>query len=286
MARESLDFFLEIEERLRPRVDPEFRACGYVFLAHSEQALERLRANVALQRSLGVRSRLVGPAELSEIVEELDPSSVVGASFCGEDGYFDRVRVHVLTAPVSTAIPSPIALNPYNEARSGVVEAPPADGVSKPSETRPDRCRAIIALGSRALLGGARPTAKPPRLLRIPARLQGRRGLALPPQKPPHGTQKVDAPLPPRVAPTATIQPSPFAGSATLGHAACKGSFRPKRTRRMGYQDPRKPAQDRARAASSRPAVHSHDLTRPSAAHFSYSPRSRCWPTSPDPQPA
>jgi hypothetical protein len=87
-----------------------------VFLAHSEQALERLRANVALQRSLGVRSRLVGPAELSEIVEELDPSSVVGASFCGEDGYFDRVRVHVLTAPVSTAIPSPSALNPYNEA--------------------------------------------------------------------------------------------------------------------------------------------------------------------------
>jgi hypothetical protein len=56
--------------------------------------------------------------------------------------------------------------------------------------------------GSCALPGGARLTAKPPRLLRIPARLQGSRGLALPPRKPPHGTQKVDAPLLPRVAPT------------------------------------------------------------------------------------
>jgi hypothetical protein len=69
--------------------------------------------------------------------------------------------------------------------------------------------------GSRALPGGARLTANPPRLLRIPARVQGRRGLALPPRKPPDGTQKVDAPLLPRVAPTATTQP--FAGNATLG---------------------------------------------------------------------
>jgi sarcosine oxidase, subunit beta len=90
LARESLDFFLELDQRLRPRVDPRFRACGYVFLAHSEPALARLRSNVALQQSLGVPSRIVSPVELSEIVEDLDASSVVGASYCEEDGYFDR----------------------------------------------------------------------------------------------------------------------------------------------------------------------------------------------------
>jgi len=42
MARESLDFYLELNERLRTRVDPRFRPCGYMFLAHSTEALVRL----------------------------------------------------------------------------------------------------------------------------------------------------------------------------------------------------------------------------------------------------
>ena len=90
MARESLDFYVGITERLRPRIDPGFRPCGYVFLAHSAQALERLAANVELQRSLGVHSRVVGPEEVAELVPALDTSTIVGASFCSEDGYFDR----------------------------------------------------------------------------------------------------------------------------------------------------------------------------------------------------
>ena len=62
---------------------------------------------------------------------------------------------------------------------------------------------------------------------------------------------------------------SPFAGSATSGSQRATGSFRPKRTRRMGY--PRIRAnryRDRARAASRRPTVHSHDLTRRAAHSF------------------
>jgi sarcosine oxidase subunit beta len=90
LARESLEFFLELHDRLHPRVDPRFRPCGYVFLAHSEQALERLSANVELQHSLAIPSRIVGQSELPELVPGIDAASVVGASFCGEDGYFDR----------------------------------------------------------------------------------------------------------------------------------------------------------------------------------------------------
>lgn len=90
LAQESLRFYATVPERLQMRVDPGFRTCGYLFLAHSDGALERLRSNVALQNGLGVRSRLVSPAEATELVPELDASSVTGAAWCDEDGYFDR----------------------------------------------------------------------------------------------------------------------------------------------------------------------------------------------------
>src|SRR5437660_10170477 len=61
MALESLGFYHEVRERLEPRVDPGFQACGYLFLAHSRPVLERLAANVALQNRLGVPSRMLEP---------------------------------------------------------------------------------------------------------------------------------------------------------------------------------------------------------------------------------
>jgi hypothetical membrane protein len=57
---------------------------------------------------LGLPTRLAAPL-------------VLAAAFRRDERWADhrRVRVHVLTAPVSTAIPSPSALNPCNEAGSG-----------------------------------------------------------------------------------------------------------------------------------------------------------------------
>ena len=45
LARESMQFYAQARERLGMRVDPGFRACGYLFLAHSQRALEQLRVN-------------------------------------------------------------------------------------------------------------------------------------------------------------------------------------------------------------------------------------------------
>ena len=90
MARESLRFYRDLVDRLEARVDPGFRECGYLFLAHSEPVLERLRANVRLQHEVGVPSHLLSPAEAAEVAPGLDASTVVGAAFCAEDGYFDR----------------------------------------------------------------------------------------------------------------------------------------------------------------------------------------------------
>jgi sarcosine oxidase subunit beta len=95
LAQESLRFYADAFERLQMRVDPAFRTCGYLFLAHSEPAIAQLRANVALQNELGVPSRIVSPSEAGDLVPELDVRGVVGGAWCGADGYFDRPQAIV-----------------------------------------------------------------------------------------------------------------------------------------------------------------------------------------------
>jgi sarcosine oxidase subunit beta len=90
MARESTAFYDQIGERLRPRVDPGFRRCGYLFVAEHAATLDRLEADVATQNAAGVPSRLVSPGEAAQLVPGLRVDDVAGASFCAEDGFFDR----------------------------------------------------------------------------------------------------------------------------------------------------------------------------------------------------
>jgi sarcosine oxidase subunit beta len=90
LARESMSYYAAAYEQLRMRVDPGFRPCGYLFLAHSDGALDRMRENIALQNELGVPSRIVAPVEAAELVPGLNVAGVTGGAFCAEDGYFDR----------------------------------------------------------------------------------------------------------------------------------------------------------------------------------------------------
>jgi sarcosine oxidase, subunit beta len=90
LVRESMRFYADARERLAMRVDPGFRACGYLFLAHSDRTLARLRENVSLQSELGIASRILSPAEAAELVPGLDVENVVGAAWGPDDGYFDR----------------------------------------------------------------------------------------------------------------------------------------------------------------------------------------------------
>ena len=90
LARESAAFYAEADERLESAVPLGFRACGYLFVAHTESALARLRANVAVQNAEGVPSRLVTADEAAELVPGLRAGTLAGAAWCGEDGYFDR----------------------------------------------------------------------------------------------------------------------------------------------------------------------------------------------------
>ena len=90
LARESAAFYAEADERLDPPVPLGFRACGYLFVAHTESTLARLAENVGVQNAEGVPSRLVSPGEAAELVPGLRVDRLAGGAWCAEDGYFDR----------------------------------------------------------------------------------------------------------------------------------------------------------------------------------------------------
>lgn len=90
MAQESVAFYRDIGDRLPSAVRARFDACGYVFVADTEEYLAQLRAAVALQRACGVPSEILTPAALEATVPGLTAEAAVGAAYCAEDGYFDN----------------------------------------------------------------------------------------------------------------------------------------------------------------------------------------------------
>jgi len=90
LASESADFYAEADENLQSQVPLGFKRCGYLFLAHSDDTLTRLAANVAVQNDAGVPSHVVSADEAAELVPGLVPETIVGGAWCAEDGYFDR----------------------------------------------------------------------------------------------------------------------------------------------------------------------------------------------------
>ena len=95
MARYSYHCYCDLSAYLGVPVQATLEPCGYLFVAQSEDTYNQLRRNCALQNEIGVPSVLVTAAEAAELVPGLDPSTLVGATFCAEDGYFDRPQAVV-----------------------------------------------------------------------------------------------------------------------------------------------------------------------------------------------
>ena len=53
---------------------------------------DNLRANVATQQAIGVPTRVVGPAEVAELVPGIVTDDIVAAAYEPESGYADPVR--------------------------------------------------------------------------------------------------------------------------------------------------------------------------------------------------
>ena len=116
LATESLAWWRTAEERLESPVPLAFASCGYVFVAHSQRALERLEANVRVQNAAGVPSRIVSPAETGELVPGLVTASIVGGSYCAEDGYMGepQAAIAAMARHVDVRIATVDAIAPHD----------------------------------------------------------------------------------------------------------------------------------------------------------------------------
>jgi sarcosine oxidase, subunit beta len=80
---ESVAFWRSFSERMGSPVD--YREIGYLFLAASEQQRAQFIANIALQNSLGVPSRLVLADEIARLVPGMRVDDVVCGAYSAED---------------------------------------------------------------------------------------------------------------------------------------------------------------------------------------------------------
>ena len=95
IARESFVVYERLSERLGVDVPARFDRCGYLFVADRPETLDRLEANVAIQRRADVPSELVTAERIAELVPGLHTEGVAGGAHCAEDGYFDRPQAVV-----------------------------------------------------------------------------------------------------------------------------------------------------------------------------------------------
>ena len=89
MAQRSVRFYERINELLRPDAPFYFERSGYLFLAQTEPVLNRFRQNVAMQNRLRIPSRILSAADISERWPRMSTESVLGGSFCAEDGFIE-----------------------------------------------------------------------------------------------------------------------------------------------------------------------------------------------------
>jgi sarcosine oxidase, subunit beta len=73
--------------------DPGLHQVGYLFLISDPADWEIFQRSVELQRSLGVRSRLLTPAEAADLVPGMDVAGLLGATFCPDDGHCDPYAI-------------------------------------------------------------------------------------------------------------------------------------------------------------------------------------------------
>jgi glycine/D-amino acid oxidase-like deaminating enzyme len=142
MARDSLAFYAQLGERLKARVDPGFRSCGYVFLAHEPETLERLSADVAMQNDVGVPSRLATAEEAADLVPGLRVEEIAGASYCPEDGYFDRPQSVVEAFAEAARL---LGVEIVHADVRGVERVRPGWHLKFADETRSEASRVVVA---------------------------------------------------------------------------------------------------------------------------------------------
>ena len=89
LAKRSVDLFRAMPDELGQ--DGGYRPVGYLFLATPENAAAA-KANIAMQRDVGIDTTWLEPAALPVRCPWLDPDGVAGAAFEPHGGYADPVQ--------------------------------------------------------------------------------------------------------------------------------------------------------------------------------------------------
>src|SRR5436305_5263126 len=88
MSLYSIPFYATFEQGLGH--PSGYKSQGYLFLATSQAHLDYLAANQKLQRSLGLKNvEMIATDDLRRDYPQLRTDDVLGASFCGTDGFVD-----------------------------------------------------------------------------------------------------------------------------------------------------------------------------------------------------
>ncbi len=97
MARWGLDVFREFDERVGGTCG--FVGCGFLILVPAKDS-EGLAANVALQRGVGIDTRILSGEEISEVLPGVDSSDLASAAWEPDAGYADP---HLTTSALADA---------------------------------------------------------------------------------------------------------------------------------------------------------------------------------------
>jgi len=87
LSIESIKLFERFADEVGQSID--FHQDGYLFLLSAESSVETFRANVALQRSLGVDVQWLGGSDAEKLAPGLSAEGVLAATFCQRDGIAD-----------------------------------------------------------------------------------------------------------------------------------------------------------------------------------------------------
>ncbi len=62
---------------------------GYLFLLSTEEEVASFKKNVVLQKGLGLKVDILSPDEVRSMISFINTDDLLGATFCGTDGYAD-----------------------------------------------------------------------------------------------------------------------------------------------------------------------------------------------------
>jgi len=93
LSKESTAFFENASELLDYPRGIELKQDGYLVLAHSQNALDRLNASIAIQHRYQVPSELLDADACMKMVPALNRERLVGGTYCAKDGTASPFRL-------------------------------------------------------------------------------------------------------------------------------------------------------------------------------------------------